>query len=151
MSESKPPVKIIDATDALAAGYGFKVGSDLWIGPVTSQAVPADVWRWLRQPELWTAEPPQGTDGKIPMQFQITEKCGVKEKGKPACKLNIIVARVKETKFETDENQGGGQLIYDEKSISQWRYCPRHGPFPAGPYEKIDGKWQFKRIEKITV
>ena len=85
------------------------------------------------------------------MQFQITERCGCKVKGRGTCKMNLIVARVKEITFETDENQGGGQLVYNEKNVSQWKYCPRDGPFPAGPYEKVDGKWRLKRIEKVVV
>ena len=152
MSESdQPTIKVLDVSDAINKGVGLKVGQDLIIGPVKDKPAPPDEWRWLREPQVWTAEPPQGTDGKVPMQFQLTEKCGVKEKGKPACRLNLIVARVKEVTFETDENQGGGQLNYDEKNISQWKYCPRHGPFPAGPYEKVGGKWQLRRVEKVVV
>ena len=151
MSNEPPKAYILDVTDAISKGVGLKVGSDLWVGPVQAVASPTDQWRWAREPRVWTAEPPQGTDGKIPMQFQITERCGIKDANKPVCKMNLIVARVKEITFETDENQGGGQLVYNEKSISQWVYCPRHGPFPAGPYEKVKGKWQVRTVQKVTI
>jgi len=149
MSEEKPSLKIVDLSDVVAKGYTVKLGTDLFVGPVTSPAQAVDAWPYLREPELWTQEPPQGTDGKIPMQFQITERCGAKEKGKPACRMNLIVTRIKDTVFETDENQGGGQLKYDEKNITQWKYCPKHGPF-GGPWEKVGNRWVRKAILKVT-
>lgn len=131
-AQHRPRVAIIDITEAMEAGATIKVGKDLTIGSVNTGPQVEVKPKFLREVKLYLGEPPQGSDGKVPMQFQIQERCGLKDDaGK--CSMKLIVARVKNAKFETDENRGGGQLIYDEKDVHQYIYCPKHGPFPAGP------------------
>jgi len=147
----RPIIKIIDLTDAINKGIGVKVGPDLVIGPVSSRDNPPTKLKFLREPREWTAEPPQGEGGKTPMQFQITESCGVKQENGSKCRMKLIVARVKKMIFETDENEGGGQLQFKEREVSQWIYCPKHGPFPSGPWVKKDGTWVQPKVEKVVV
>ena len=89
----------------------------------------------LRKVETWNGEPPRNSsDNKSPMQFPISEKCGIKDEKLPKgkCDKSLIVIRVKNQKFEKDESGYGGQLQYDEKDIRQYKFCADHGPFPQG-------------------
>lgn len=89
----------------------------------------------MREVEEYKGTPPATADGKIPITYPINEKCNVKDKhytgGK--CLQSLMVARVMNAKFEWDNTHTGGQLIYDEEDIRQFKYCPIHGPRPAGP------------------
>ena len=91
-----------------------------------------------REVEIWKGEPPQSTEGKIAIVFQLTnEKCGLTDEDKTGkkfkCIQKLLVQRVKNERLERDESGFGGQLIYDEKDVRQYKYCPTHGPDPAGP------------------
>jgi len=89
-----------------------------------------------RNVEQYAGEPPSGSEqDKTPIQFRIRgRKCGIHDELIPGktCKLNLLVQRVKNQKFERDEHGQGGQIIYDEKDIRQYIYCTTHGPFPIG-------------------
>lgn len=101
---------------------------ELKTGPIVETPVEKSPQRPEREIELYNGEPPLSGDQKIPMQFPITEKCGLVDNG-VKCVLKLSVTRVKNTKFEKDESGFGGQLNYDEKDIRQYKFCHVHGPF----------------------
>jgi hypothetical protein len=87
-----------------------------------------------REVELYKGEPPLTINEKFPMTFQIQEKCGFKDlRTAKKCEMKLLVHRVKNRQFIPDTNEMGGQVVYMEDDIHQYRQCPRHGPFPAGP------------------
>ena len=89
-----------------------------------------------REVEQYEGEPPSGSEqDKTPIQFRIRgRKCGIHDDLIPdqICKLQLLVQRVKNQKFERDEHGQGGQIMYDSKDIRQYIYCTTHGPFPIG-------------------
>lgn len=106
---------------------------DLTVGPVVDKRLTPVVKQTpQRTVEEYKGEPPQH-EGKTMMRFTITEKCGLKEDGKPKCEQKIIVQSQKNVVYLKDESGYGGQLEYDEKDKKLFKQCPKHGPWPAGP------------------
>ena len=118
--------------EVLKAVESLKTISQLTTGPVKDDT-PKIKPKPQRKIELFHGEPPQNADGKSMVVFSLkTEKCGIdyeREGDKYKCVQPILVQRVKNSKFERDSNFQGGQLVYDEKDIRQYKFCPEHGPF----------------------
>lgn len=107
--------------------------SQLTTGPVVDSS-PKVKPKPTRPIDLYNGEPPQTGDGKTMQIYQLrNERCGVKDErkdGKPfKCNHLLLVQRIKNSKFERDDNGYGGQLIYNEKDVRQYKFCPEHGPF----------------------
>ena len=99
--------------------------------PKTPTDGPKPVQIPRRQVTEYKKDPPQSNEGKSPVQFQISSKCGLEDRAMRGgkCDLRLMVVKVKNTHFEWDELGGGGQLEYDEKDFKFFEYCPLHGPF----------------------
>lgn len=116
--------------------------ADLITGPVKETAPPKPAYvPPVRDIEIYKGEPPQNTDGKIPMVFTLQKSCNLEARDKAGkkftCNTKLQVVRVKNTKFAWDETHTGGLLEYDEKDIHQYVRCPLHGP----PVEALPSRW----------
>lgn len=136
MSEKEPTVVIVDLTKAIEAGVGIKVGNDLTIGAVKTKEAPKPV-KVQRKVEEYKGEPPKNINLKYHQEFEITEKCGLRDKSRQGkeykCDQNLRVVRTKREYFEADNTGTGGQLQYDQDDVKQYKWCPVHGPEPPGP------------------
>lgn len=115
--------------------------TDLVTGPVKETPVPKPVYvPPVRDLEYYKGEPPQ-SEGKIPQVFDLQRTCGLAYQDKAGkklkCSAKLQVVRVKNSKFEWDDNHTGGQLQYDEKDVHQYVKCPIHGP----PNEALPSTW----------
>lgn len=108
----------------------------LTVGPVIDKREkPVVNPKPLRDVEEYKGSPPTSNEGKTPIAYNISEKCNLKDdryKG-GRCQQTLMVARLKNTKFEWDTTHTGGQLMYDDEDVKQFKYCPIHGPNPVGP------------------
>lgn len=118
--------------ETLKIAQSIKNISELTVGQVKGET-PKISPKPQRRVELYNGEPPQNNEGKVMIVFALkNEKCGVEDESdgkKFKCPQGLLVQRVKNAKFVRDELKQGGQLIYDEKDIRQYKFCTTHGPF----------------------
>lgn len=139
MSEKEQRVIIIDLSKAIEQGVAIKVGNDLTIGSPTGKEQPKPIPKVQREVELYKGDPPRNADLKYHQEFEITEKCGLRDTDRTGksykCEQKLRVFRTKREYFQPDELGTGGQLEYDEDDVRQYKYCPLHGPDPPGPVQ----------------
>lgn len=127
MSSTKVQEELLKVTESL------KTISQLTTGPVKDEGKVQAKPKLQRKVELYNGEPPQNNEGKVMIVFALkNEKCGVEDESdgkKFKCTQGLLVQRVKNAKFVRDELKQGGQLIYDDKDIRQYKFCTTHGPF----------------------